>query len=67
MGRFDIQKVTQEEAGKIIETREPLGKFYCIENGTYIGIDNADGDAWTEEFKSLPTCKRWLVGKMEVE
>jgi len=27
----------------------------------YIGIDNTHGDMWVEEFKSLATCKRWLV------
>jgi hypothetical protein len=63
---MDIQKVSPEEAEKIIETRQPLGKFYCIDkpafNGIYIGIDNEDGEAWTEEFRTLDECKRWLLG-----
>ena len=56
----DIMKITPIEAAKIIETREPRGMFYCIENSTYVGIDNRTGDAWTEDFKSLGACKRWL-------
>ncbi|MDD2401676.1 MAG: hypothetical protein PHD60_05630 [Clostridia bacterium] len=57
---MDIQKVNLTKAIEIIETREPLGKFYIIENDVYVGIDNTKGDAWTEEFKSLAACKRWL-------
>ena len=61
------KEVTPEYAEQIIETRRPLGKFYCIEMETpryhraYIGIDNTDGSAWTEEFASLGACKRWLT------
>jgi predicted transcriptional regulator of viral defense system len=58
---MDIIKVTPEEANEIIETRERKGLFYCIEKGTYVGIDNSTGDAWTEDFKSLSACKRWLT------
>lgn len=57
----NIKKVSPEEATKIIETRQPLGSFYCIENGVYTGICNLDGNAWTEDFKSLSACKRWLT------
>ena len=60
-----IQKVTPDEILKIIKIREPLGMFYCKNpvgsNGKqYVGIDNKYGEAWTEEFKSLRACKRWL-------
>ena len=61
---FEIKKVTSEEANKIITTREPLGKFYTIEEfegkRIYVGIDNENGDAWCEDFKSLGKCKKWL-------
>ena len=57
---MDIKKVTPAEADKIIETREPIGLFYTISDGRYVGIDNRTGDAWTEDFESLGTCKRWL-------
>lgn len=56
-----VQKVTPEEASAIIENREPLGLFYIKEKDVYVGIDNWDGNAWTEEFKSLGACKRWLL------
>jgi hypothetical protein len=60
MEMMDIQKVTPSEIDKIIETRKPLGMFYCkIETG-YVGVDNRTGDAWTEDFNSLSSCKRWL-------
>lgn len=61
-----IIKVTPEEASKIIETREPRGLFYTIDTiyesdkKVYVGIDNTTGDAWTEDFKSLGACERWL-------
>jgi hypothetical protein len=64
----DIKKVSVEEAENIIETREPIGLFYCIEKSihtgknVYIGIDNSYGDAWTEEFHSLVSCKKYLEG-----
>lgn len=61
-----ITKITPEQANEIIETREPLGKFYTIEKvddkRIYVGIDNEYGDAWTEDFESLGACKRWLEG-----
>lgn len=63
---MEIEKVTPEEASRIIETRLPSGLFYTIEkskNGKkiYVGIDNSTKDAWTEDFKSLSSCKRWLL------
>lgn len=63
---IQIQKVTPEEADSIIETRQPFGLFYCIDDGPdiprrYVGIDNLYGDAWTEDFGSLSACKRWLT------
>jgi hypothetical protein len=61
----EIKKVTPAEANAIIDTREPLGVFYTIDSAgakpVYVGIDNRDGDAWTEDFKCLSTCKRWLL------
>ena len=67
MMAMQIQKATSEEATKIIETRQPLGLFYTIDKQgdkrIYVGIDNQDGNAWTEDFKSLSSCKNWLTGK----
>jgi len=57
----DIEKVTPEALRQIIQTREPLGWFYAKEGSRlYVGVDNSSGDAWTEDFRSLRKCKRWL-------
>jgi len=65
-----IKKINRREAEEIIEKREPIGLFYIISkeksDKIYIGIDNKNGNAWTEEFKSLYYCKRWLMGNFEV-
>ena len=62
-----IQKVTQEEMLKIIETRKPLGKFYRIEGKTIIAVDNSTGDAWTEEFKDFEAFLLWITTQLTVE
>ena len=70
-----IKRIDINEASRIIETREPRGLFYAkslvysIVNGTeckILGIDNTDGNAWTEEFKTMYECESWLL-KREVE
>jgi hypothetical protein len=58
----DIQKVTQDALRQVINTRQPLGLFYAKESRRlYVAVDNSTGDAWTEDFKSLRHCKRWLL------
>ena len=58
----DIEKVTSEALRQIIRTREPLGWFYAREGRRlYVGVDNSTGDAWTEDFRTLRHCKRWLL------
>lgn len=56
-----VSKITPVEASSIIETRLPFGKFYCIDDETYVAIDNETGDAWVEEFRSYGACRRWLL------
>ena len=51
-----IQRVCQEFANQIIETRQPIGYFYTFAAGIYTGIDNGTGDAWTEDFNSCEEC-----------
>ncbi len=62
----EIIKLDSEEdrelIDKILLQRKPLGLYYTIESGKYIGIDNSNGDAWIEEFKTLASCKKWLGG-----
>lgn len=57
-----LKRTIQEDANKIIETRQPIGKFYYVDNsGKFIGIDNSSGDAWVEEFNDSESCKKWLL------
>lgn len=58
-----MKAVTKEQASEIIETRTPTGCFYTKEGDLYIGIDNSDGNAWTEEFKTKKSCLKWLNGE----
>lgn len=58
--KFEVNQVTKEEADEIIEKREPLGLFYCVDGNVYVGIDNRTWDAWVEEFCSLEECLNWL-------
>lgn len=57
------RRISREDAKIIIESRHPYGLFFLQENGIYVGIDNHDGHAWTEEFSTKRTCLDWLVGK----
>jgi hypothetical protein len=60
--RYDgIVEVTPDMLRRIIETREPLGLFYAREKRVYTGVDNHDGNAWTEPFPNLRSFKRWLL------
>jgi hypothetical protein len=56
-----IKYVTSDEAHSIIETRKPLGQFIVLEGNKYVGIDNEDGYAWTEDFDTEVECIRWLL------
>lgn len=59
---WKIKNVTAKQANAIITTRKPLGRFlYVDKNKNFIGIDNRNGEAWTEEFKSLKKCVVWLL------
>jgi len=56
-----IKKITASEADCVIYSRRPMGLFYLLHDGVYVGIDNSNGHAWTEEFLNLRQCKRWLL------
>ena len=56
----DIQRVCQEFANQVTETRQPIGYFYTFAAGIYTGIDNGTGDALTENFYSYEECMKWL-------
>lgn len=38
----------------------PEGKFYCEDNGVWVGCDNSSGDCWVEEFKTEEDVVKWL-------
>lgn len=62
-----IQRVCQEYANQVIETRSPIGRFYTFAGCIYTGIDNETGDAWIEDFKSYEECMKWLRGEPAVD
>ncbi len=54
-------KITECEAEKIIETGEPIGRFYFKgSRGKFVGIDNDSGEAFVEEFDTMTECIKWL-------
>ena len=55
-----IKKIQPKHAIRIIDSRQPLGLFYYLRAGVYVGIDNTNGNAWTEAFPTLRKCKQWL-------
>ena len=56
-----IQKVSESFALKIIEDRTTIGRFWYQEGNKVIGIDNSEGEAFTEEFNSKEECFKWLI------
>lgn len=66
MESFEIRVVSSAALGDLILTRLPLGLFLTREAHRWIAVDNADGNAWTEEFRSKRRAKRWLRREFEV-
>lgn len=66
-----IHLVGHDTANRIIENRSPRGLFYEVvvqgDHLVWVGIDNCDGNAWTEDFKSYEDMESWLLGKAELE
>jgi len=58
-----VEKISASQAECIMWSREPLGLFYLKIDDVYVGIDNSNGNAWTEEFPNLRKCKRWLLNE----
>lgn len=64
--RSDIEeligvKTSHNDMLKIIEEREPLGKFYEFDNNIWVGVDNQTGDAWTEDFTNFDDMAHWMI------
>ena len=60
-----LKKVSGKELDAIIDTREPIGLFYCKDGRVWVAVDNSTGDAWTEEFVSESSARAWLVGEIK--
>lgn len=58
-----IEIITSEQADSIIETRKPYGRFLILnKDKTFTGIDNLNGEAFTEDFRNLKNCLAYLNG-----
>ena len=55
--------IGRKDADTIIERRHPYGLFFLKDGDVYVGIDNRDGDAWTEDFPVKRKCLEWLTDK----
>ena len=67
---MEPRTITQAEAADLLASGyetgryEPLGLFLVGEaGGTWTGIDNSTGHAWTEEFGTQAECLKWLKGE----
>lgn len=70
---MEPRTITQAEAADLLASGyetgryEPLGLFLVGEaGGTWTGIDNSTGNAWTEEFGTQAECLKWLKGENAV-
>lgn len=60
---MDIKIINAEQADSIIKNYKPLGLFMLKDKDVWVGIDNHDGNAWTEEYATKFECERWLKGE----
>ena len=59
------KEVCGTELRSIIDTREPIGLFYCRVGRIWVAVDNSTGDAWTECFGSEQAARAWLLGAIK--
>lgn len=57
---YTPKEVTHEGLQKIIESRQPLGKFWCVAPSAFTVCDNTTGDAWIEDFGMFDEAMLWL-------
>ena len=43
------------------------GKYLATSDGVVIAVDNEQGEAYTEEFKTIGQAIRWLNNEFEIE
>lgn len=66
----DIQLCSHEQLSCVIEHSENMkyqGKYiHAVSSIKFIAVDNTDGNAWTESFRSLRQAVAWLMGLFEI-
>lgn len=64
---YEVFEISKELGEQIIETRSPLGSFMYEDkiNDCWVGIDNKEGNAWTEECDYIHYLTGWLVGDVD--
>lgn len=60
----NIIQVSKNRAVEIISSYSPIGKFFTVDHGLYVGIDNQTGEAYVEEFETLDACFKWLCSEL---
>lgn len=66
----NIKSVSSERMSEIINNpldQSNKGLFYSQNGDKFIGCDNTEGYAWTEEFDYILICQEWLKGSFEFE
>lgn len=66
MANFEIRVTGPAALRDVILTRLPYGLFLTWEAHCWVAVDNTNGSAWTEEFRSKRKAMHWLRHKFEV-
>lgn len=66
MASSKVHVVSAAALRDVILTRMPYGLFLTWEAPRWVAVDNADGNAWTEAFRSKRNAMRWLRRAFEV-
>lgn len=67
-----IKRITADEAGRMLDLLSdnpdapgenmPEGLFLFKDGGWWVGLDNVDGYAWVEQFRTEYEAEHWLLG-----
>lgn len=62
MEAYELQEIELDQVNNIIETRLPIGRFYCYDDkkDLWLSIDNSSGDAFIEEHDDQINCVAYL-------
>ena len=59
--------VTEEDIGRVIDLHgtasDIAGLFVAATDKGFVSVDNRDGHAWTEDFRTLEWAARWLTDR----